>query len=94
MPYDPEPFYAHLTTQIPLWAAARDDLRAVIQVGSRARRDHPADRYSDADYLLLVNDQAPYLTDTAWTADFGFHDPAAFELAAYQVLDVLEKEGK
>jgi aminoglycoside 6-adenylyltransferase len=71
MPYDPEPFYDHLTTQIPFWAAARADLRAVIQVGSRARRDHPADRYSDADYLLLVNDQVPYLTDTAWTADFG-----------------------
>jgi aminoglycoside 6-adenylyltransferase len=71
MPYDPEPFYAHITERIPLWAAARADLRAVVQVGSRARRDHLADRYSDADYILVVPDQAPYLADTAWTADFG-----------------------
>jgi aminoglycoside 6-adenylyltransferase len=70
MPYDPDPFYSRVHQQIPLWAANRDDLRVVLQVGSRARRDHPGDRYSDADYLLFANDPAVYLNETDWTGSF------------------------
>lgn len=71
MTYKPDLFYARLNQILPAWAAAREDLRAILQVGSRARSDHPGDPYSDADYLFFVRDPNSYLGDTSWTAEMG-----------------------
>ena len=38
------------------WAQERDDVRAVLVVGSRARAETPADRWSDLDVVLFVDD--------------------------------------
>lgn len=53
------------------WAAEREDVLALVVVGSHARDHVPADRWSDLDLILLVEDPAPYAEDTAWIREFG-----------------------
>jgi aminoglycoside 6-adenylyltransferase len=53
------------------WAVSRDDVRAVLLVGSVARTDQPADEWSDVDLILAVDDPAPFLAGTDWLAPFG-----------------------
>jgi aminoglycoside 6-adenylyltransferase len=40
-------------------------------IGSRARADHPADRWSDLDVLLFVRDPEPYVRSAVWVDGFG-----------------------
>jgi aminoglycoside 6-adenylyltransferase len=53
------------------WALARDDVKAAVVVGSQSRADTPADRWSDLDVILLVDDPEPYAEDESWVAEFG-----------------------
>ena len=53
------------------WAEARDDVRAVLLVGSRARTDSPADAWSDVDLALVVDEPDRYLGDERWVEAFG-----------------------
>ena len=53
------------------WARARDDVRAAVVVGSHARADIPADRWSDLDVILIVDDPEPYAADGGWVTEFG-----------------------
>jgi aminoglycoside 6-adenylyltransferase len=53
------------------WAAARDDLRAIAVVGSRARSDHPADAWSDLDVLVMARRPERYLARPEWLAAVG-----------------------
>jgi aminoglycoside 6-adenylyltransferase len=53
------------------WAEEREDVRAVLVVGSQARAEAPADRWSDLDLGLIVDDPARYLEDRNWLAEFG-----------------------
>jgi aminoglycoside 6-adenylyltransferase len=53
------------------WASSREDIRAVVLVGSQAREDTPADRWSDLDLILVVDDPAVYADDAGWVAEFG-----------------------
>ncbi|MBM2822440.1 MAG: hypothetical protein HW413_1186 [Thermoleophilia bacterium] len=53
------------------WARERGDVRAAIVVGSRARADTPADRWSDLDIILIVDDPEPYARSAAWVSEFG-----------------------
>ncbi len=53
------------------WARGTADVRAVVLVGSYARTDTPADRWSDLDLLLFVDDPGRYAADDAWIARFG-----------------------
>lgn len=63
--------YEEILARFREWATARDDLRAAFVLGSRARRDHPADEWSDLDLLLLTTDPGLYLDDTGWLAALG-----------------------
>ena len=38
------------------WAAAEPNVRAAVLIGSQARRDTPADEWSDVDVALVVDD--------------------------------------
>jgi aminoglycoside 6-adenylyltransferase len=60
-----------IETAVADWASERDDVRAAIVVGSRARTDTPADRWSDLDIILIVDDPAPYAESAAWVSEFG-----------------------
>jgi aminoglycoside 6-adenylyltransferase len=53
------------------WAGSRDDVNAAVLVGSQARSETPADRWSDLDVILIVDDPQPYAEDAEWVAEFG-----------------------
>jgi aminoglycoside 6-adenylyltransferase len=53
------------------WAASRADVQAAVVVGSQARTDVPADRWSDLDVILIVDDPATYAEDASWVHEFG-----------------------
>ena len=71
------------------WARETDDVRAVVLVGSHARRDTPADRWSDLDLLLFVDDSDRYAADAAWVARFG--DPVLTFLEQTSVAERVER---
>lgn len=60
-----------LLAAVTAWGRERSDVRAVLVVGSRARVDTPADRWSDTDVALVVDDPAPYLASSDWLDAFG-----------------------
>lgn len=62
---------AGLLDAVTSWAERREDVRAVILVGSRARAGTPADRWSDTDLVLFVEDPLAYVTDADWLKAFG-----------------------
>ena len=53
------------------WAREREDVQALLVVGSQARADVPADRWSDLDLILIVDDPEPYREDASWVEEFG-----------------------
>jgi aminoglycoside 6-adenylyltransferase len=58
-----------ILSKIVAWGTARADLRAIAIVGSRARRDHPADPWSDLDLILMARRPKRYLTGSHWLAE-------------------------
>ena len=71
------------------WARATEDVRAVVLVGSYARRDTPADRWSDLDLLLFLDEPDRYVADDAWVGRFG--DPVLTFLEPTSVADRIER---
>ena len=63
--------YNQLLKKFTAWAQSRDDIRAVILVGSGARSDHPADQWSDLDLMIYSNQPEQYLTRMNWMAKIG-----------------------
>jgi molybdopterin-guanine dinucleotide biosynthesis protein A len=64
------------------WAIERDDVRAILVIGSQARDEVPADRLSDLDLVLFVDDPPSLAADPSWAVSFGtpvlsFVEPAA-----------------
>ena len=59
------------TERIKIWAKSRQDLRAVIIIGSQARQQQPADEFSDLDLVLFCSDAAVYAKDAAWMDAIG-----------------------
>ena len=57
--------------RVARWAEARDDIRAAVLVGSRARADHPADEFSDIDLILFARDATAFVGDPSWVAELG-----------------------
>jgi aminoglycoside 6-adenylyltransferase len=53
------------------WARSREDVRGAMVVGSRARVDSPADRWSDLDVVLFADDPARLADDASWVQEFG-----------------------
>jgi len=53
------------------WASERKDVQALVVVGSQARADVPADRWSDLDLIFLLDDPTPYTEDASWIEEFG-----------------------
>ena len=50
------------------WARSRDDVHAVLLVGSQARAETPADELSDIDLVLFVSEPELYLGDAGGCA--------------------------
>jgi aminoglycoside 6-adenylyltransferase len=58
--------YADLEAALLRWAPTQPALRALLVVGSRARRHPPPDPWSDLDLVLFLLDPAPYVASPAW----------------------------
>jgi aminoglycoside 6-adenylyltransferase len=58
--------YEHLLQRILAWANAQDNIRAVVQVGSRVRQDHPGDEWADIDLMLYLTTPETYNDSTDW----------------------------
>ena len=48
------------------WARRREDVRALVLVGSRARSERPADEWSDYDLVAVVDDAGRFLRSADW----------------------------
>ena len=59
------------TERIRIWAKSRQDLRAVILIGSQARQQPPADEFSDLDLVLFCANAAVYARDEDWLKAVG-----------------------
>ena len=60
---------AAMIESVRKWAERRDDIRALVLVGSHARGDARSD--SDIDLVLLCTDPAGYVLRTDWVSAFG-----------------------
>jgi len=58
-----------ILSRMVAWGAARDDLRAIAVVGSRARSDHPADPWSDLDVIVMARRPKRYFRGSDWIAE-------------------------
>lgn len=58
-----------LVVRVARWAEKQADVRGLAVVGSWARGD--ADKDSDVDFVLLVDQPDAYLNDAAWIEQFG-----------------------
>jgi aminoglycoside 6-adenylyltransferase len=57
--------------RIIAWAEMQPNIRTILVVGSRARRDHPADEWADLDLQTFATDFGEYLSCTDWLDDLG-----------------------
>jgi aminoglycoside 6-adenylyltransferase len=53
------------------WAERESNIRVALLVGSQARAETPADRYSDIDLALFVRDPDLLLREEAWISQLG-----------------------
>lgn len=58
--------YDELIARCVNWARSQESVRAVIQVGSRARVDHPADAWADVDLMLYLTEPGLYAQSMDW----------------------------
>lgn len=63
--------YEQLIERFTAWAEREENVRAAIIIGSRARKDHPADEWSDLDIILLARDPAVYWQTKEWLTAVG-----------------------
>jgi aminoglycoside 6-adenylyltransferase len=63
--------YESIEQRFVVWAWTRDDIRAGVVVGTRARADQPLDEWTDVDIVVLANDPEQYLSSTDWLAEVG-----------------------
>jgi aminoglycoside 6-adenylyltransferase len=60
-----------LLAAVVAWGRQRRDVHAVVLVGSHARTEQPADRWSDIDLVMVVDDPTPYAASPDWLGVFG-----------------------
>jgi len=48
------------------WASTQNNIIGVMIIGSQARDDHPADKWSDLDLWIITTDPDLYLSATGW----------------------------
>ncbi|XKI11823.1 aminoglycoside 6-adenylyltransferase [Sporosarcina sp. ANT_H38] len=58
--------YGKLLEEFVLFAQEDENIRAVLIVGSRARKEMPADKWSDLDLVIFANNPQSLLVDEKW----------------------------
>ena len=60
-----------LISNFLVWANEHEDIRGAIIVGSRARTETPADKWSDLDLVIAADNPQKYLCTTEWLKNIG-----------------------
>ena len=60
-----------LEARIRAWAETQPNIRAIIVIGSKARRDGTDDELSDLDMILFTADTSEYAASADWLNDIG-----------------------
>ncbi|MET3697558.1 aminoglycoside 6-adenylyltransferase [Bacillus oleivorans] len=81
--------YEILTEKFVSWAKENDNIRAALILGSRARKDKPADRWSDLDVVIIADQPEALLFQTNWLAQMG--NPCITFLEKTAVSDNVER---
>ncbi len=55
------------------WIDNEPGIRGLAIIGSQARTSHPADEWSDLDFIILATDTERYLHDLSWIELIGTH---------------------
>ena len=63
--------YADLIARFTRWAQDQPDIRAALMIGSRARREHPADEWSDLDIVVFAANPQAYVVSADWIQHVG-----------------------
>lgn len=63
--------YKRLIERITKWAEDSPDVDAVMIVGSRARTEQTADKWSDLDVIIITSEPEYYLSKTDWLSKIG-----------------------
>ena len=63
LPNDEAFTHETLLARFVAWAEQRDDIRAALMIGSRARVDRPADQWSDMDSVVVTSEPQRYPAD-------------------------------
>ena len=58
-------------SRLQRWAESDPNVRLALVVGSQARTEMPADRFSDIDLVVFARDAERLLTDERWIAELG-----------------------
>ena len=58
--------YEILIERITNWAELNSDVRVAMIIGSQARKDHPADKWSDLDVLVFAHNPDQLVHDSTW----------------------------
>jgi aminoglycoside 6-adenylyltransferase len=64
------------------WADHDPNVRLALLVGSQARAETPADRFSDIDLVIFARDPEPILSEEGWIETLGPHWTSHVELNA------------
>ncbi len=63
--------FERLVNRFVGFAKGRNDVRAAMIVGSRARKDTPADEWSDLDIVFAADDPGIYIDSSEWLQTIG-----------------------
>ena len=63
--------YRQIEERVAIWAGLRRDVHAALVVGSRARREIPADEYSDLDMTLFADAPDRLIDSDDWLTEIG-----------------------
>lgn len=63
--------YSDLIDRFVKWANDQPDILAIINQGSQARLDHPADEWSDLDLIVYTTNTEKYLGRPDWLENLG-----------------------
>ena len=66
--------YEELIRRLKDYGQSADEVQAVLIIGSQARREVPADQYSDLDIILVVSDPSLFLYSDEWLKFLGRHN--------------------
>ena len=63
--------YEIIIENIIRWGKSSEEVLGIITLGSRSRKDHEADEYSDLDMAIIVQDPPYYLATDEWLSVIG-----------------------